>query len=123
MALSRNHMTREVNVVKTKFVKAVGSAIARQRKLAEMTQSDVAEKLGIEKETLSRMETGAISPTLTRLEQLSKILGCPIRQFFWHERGDEQTQADTITDMIQTLSEEKRELVVRFVADVVRVLK
>ena len=105
------------------FVKSVGKAIARQRKLAEMTQSQVAERLGIETETLSRMETGAISPTLTRLEQLSKIFACPIRQFFWHEQGDEQTQADTITDMIQTLPEEKRELVVRFVADVVRVLK
>ena len=79
--------------------------------------------LGIEKESLSRMETGSISPSLTRLEQLGKIFGCPVRQFFWHESGDEQTQADTIADMIQTLPEEKRELVVRFVAEVVRVLK
>jgi len=123
MILLRNYMTREVNLEKTKLVKSVGHAIARQRRLAEMTQSQVAERLGIEKETLSRIETGAISPTLTRLEQLSKIFECPIRQFFWHERGDEQTQADTITDMIKTLPEEKRELVVRFVADVVRVLK
>ena len=77
----------------------------------------------MEKETLSRLETGAISPTLTRLEQLGKIFGCPIRHFFWHESGDEQIQANTIADMILTLPEEKRELVVRFVADVVRVLK
>jgi transcriptional regulator with XRE-family HTH domain len=116
-------MTREINVGKTKFVKSVGSAIARQRKLAKMTQSQVAEKLGIEKESLSRMETGAISPTLTRLEQLGKIFCCPVRHFFWHESGDEQTQADTIADMIQALPEEKRRLVVRFVAEVVRVLK
>ena len=107
----------------TEFVKSVGNAIARQRKLAKMTQSQTAEKLGIEKETLSRMETGVISPTLTRLEQLGKIFGCPVRQFLWHERGDEQTKADTIADMIRTLPEERRGLVVRFVADVVRVLK
>lgn len=108
---------------KSEFVKSVGSAIARQRKLAKMTQAQTAEKLGVEKETLSRLETGAISPSLARLEQLGKIFGCPVRQFFWHESGDEQTQADTIADMIRTLPEEKREQVVRFIADVVRVLK
>ena len=108
---------------KAEFVKSVGNAIARQRKLAKMTQSQVAEKLGIEKETVSRLETGFIAPTLVRLEQLSKILDCPVRQFFWYERGDEQTQADTIADMIRTLPEEKRELVVRFVEELARVLK
>ena len=116
-------MTREINVGKTEFVKAVGFAIARQRKLARMTQAFAAELIGIEKETLSRIENGAISPSLTRLEQLGKIFGCPIRYFFLHERGDEQNQTDTIMEMIKILPEEKRELVVRFVADVVRVLK
>jgi transcriptional regulator with XRE-family HTH domain len=116
-------MTREINVGKTAFIKSVGHAIARQRRLANMTQAQTAEKLGVEKESVSRMETGSISPTLARLEQLGKIFGCPVRQFFWHESGDEQTQADTIADMIQTLPEERRELVVRFVADVVRTLK
>jgi DNA-binding XRE family transcriptional regulator len=91
--------------------------------MTKMTQSLAAEMLGVEKETLSRMETGAISPSLARLEQLGKIFECPVIRFFWHESGNKQTQADTIFDMIQTLPEEKRELVVRFVADVVRVLK
>ena len=108
---------------KTEFVKSVGLAIAYQRKLANMTQSSTAEMLGIEKETLSRIENGSISPTLTRLEQLGKIFGCPVRYFFLHERGDEQNQADTIMEMIKSLPDKKRELVVKFVADVVRVLK
>ena len=108
---------------KTEFVKSVGAAIARQRKLVKMTQSQTAEKLGIEIETLSRIENGFISPSLTRLEQIGKIFGCPVRYFFLHERGDKQNQADTIMEMIKNLPEEKRELVVKFVADVVRVLK
>ena len=108
---------------KTKFAKSVGAAIASQRKLAKMTQSQTAEKLGIEIETLSRIENGSISPTLTRLEQLGKIFGCPVRHFFLHEKGDAQNQTDTIMEMIKKLPEEKRELVVKFVADVVRVLK
>jgi transcriptional regulator with XRE-family HTH domain len=87
-----------------------------------MTQAQVAEKLGIEKETVSRMETGVIPPSLARLEQLADIFGCTVRQFFWHESGDERTQADAIADMIRSLPQNRREMVVRFVADVVRVL-
>ena len=107
---------------KSGLAKVVGQGVARQRKAAGMTQAQVAEKLQIEKETVSRMETGAISPTLARLEQLSEIFECPVRQFFWQESADERVQADTIADMIRELPVERRELVVRFVADVVKVL-
>ena len=83
-----------------------------------MTQAQVAVKLGIENETVSRLETGVIPPSLVRLEQLADLFGCSVRQFFWHESGDERTQAD----MIRSLPENRRERVVQFVADVVRVL-
>ena len=78
--------------------------------------------LGIETETLFRLENGAISPSLTRLEQLSKIFGCPVRFFFLHERGDERNQTDTIMQVLQALPGEKR-VVVKHIAEVVRVLK
>ena len=110
-------------MAKVGLAKIVGQGIARQRKIAGMTQAQIAERLQIEKETVSRLETGVISPTLARLEQLSDIFGCQVRQFFWQESGNEQAQADTIADMIRTLPTERREMVVRFVADVVTVLK
>jgi transcriptional regulator with XRE-family HTH domain len=87
-----------------------------------MTQAQVADKLGIEKETVSRLETGVIPPSLARLEQLADIFCCRVRQFFWTEAGNEREQADVIADMIRSLPENRREMVVRFVADVVRVL-
>ncbi|MDR2352078.1 MAG: helix-turn-helix domain-containing protein [Deltaproteobacteria bacterium] len=40
--------------------------MARQRKITQLTQAQVAEKLGVELETVSRLETGAISATLER---------------------------------------------------------
>jgi transcriptional regulator with XRE-family HTH domain len=64
------------------LIKQVGQAIAKQRKIAHLTQSQVADKLGIETESVSRMETGAISPTLDRLEQFSELFGCPPIVFF-----------------------------------------
>lgn len=105
------------------LVKSVGKALSRERKLRKMTQTQLADRLGIEKESVSRMETGVISPTLSRLQQISEVLNCPVRQFFWFESGDDHEQADTLVDMIRSLPEERRELIVRFVADLVRVLK
>ncbi|MDR3073779.1 MAG: helix-turn-helix domain-containing protein, partial [Deltaproteobacteria bacterium] len=78
------------------FVKSVGKEIANKRKQAGLTQGDVAVKLGVEKETVSRLETGAISPTLARLHQLSAIFACSVGHFFWHTEGNEQAQAETI---------------------------
>jgi transcriptional regulator with XRE-family HTH domain len=115
-------LTLEIPVTQKNLIKSVGKAIAGQRKLANLTQVQVAEKLGIEKETVSRLETGVIPPSLARLEQLADIFGCTVRNFFWTEAGDERTQAGVIADMIRSLPQGRRELVVRFVADVVRVL-
>lgn len=105
------------------FIKSVGKAIANKRSQKGLTQSDVAIKLGIEKETVSRLETGAISPTLSRLHQLSGIFDCPVRHFFWQTEGDENAEADTIADMIRTLPAARRESVVRCVEELVRALQ
>lgn len=105
------------------LVQQVGKALARQRKLAKLTQAQVAEKLEIEKESVSRMETGHISPTLARLEQLASLYGCPVQAFFWHEAGEAAGQAATLEDMIRSLPPEKRELIVKLVSEIVHVLR
>ena len=105
------------------FVKSVGREIAKQRKIAGMTQSEVAGRLNLEKESISRIETGVISPTLARLYQLSGIFGCPVRHFFWREEGTEQEQAETITEMLGTLSAARRERLVRCVSELVEALR
>lgn len=115
-------MTCEVVVDSRQFIKAVGKAIAAQRARAGLTQGQVAERLGVEKETISRMETGVIQPTLSRLHQFSVLFNCPVHHFFWTDQGGPDTQADTIADMLRNLPEEKRTSVVRLVAEMVRVL-
>ena len=49
---------------------AVGKAIAERRKIARMTQQKVAEALGVEKETISRLESGETAQTVDRLAAL-----------------------------------------------------
>jgi transcriptional regulator with XRE-family HTH domain len=47
-----------------------------------MTQNQVAEKLGIETETISRLETETRPASIARLEQLSELFVCPVVRFF-----------------------------------------
>ena len=105
------------------FAKSFGKAIAHQRKLAGLTQVQLAVNIGIEKETLSRLENGQLSPMLARLRKLADAMGCPVGSFFL-ENGDNGTvQAETIADMLRGLPEEKRETLVRVVAELARVMR
>lgn len=64
------------------LAKSVGAALSRRRKSANYTQARAGDALGLEKETISRIETGAISPTLHRLGQFARLYGCPVAAFF-----------------------------------------
>jgi len=105
------------------FIKLVGREIAKQRQHAGMTQSEVAARLKVEKETISRLETGVISPSLSRLHQLSAIFSCPVRHFFWQEKGSGEEQAEIIMEMLNTLPGPRRERLVRCVAQLVEALR
>ncbi|WP_163571098.1 helix-turn-helix domain-containing protein, partial [Klebsiella pneumoniae] len=51
----------------------VGRAIARNRIASNLTQEQVAERLGIGNEAVSRMERGVVMPTVARLAELADI--------------------------------------------------
>jgi len=116
-------MSQEFNVAISSFRKSVGKAIAEQRKQRGLTQEQLGEKLGLETETVNRLERRVTSLTLERLEQLADILNCPVRSFLWHEEADSQEQAEAIVNMLRHLPPERRTHVMRFVEELVRVLQ
>ncbi len=101
----------------------VGKGIAKQRKVSGFTQAHVAERLGIKKETVSRIETGVISPTLTRLYQFTELFNCNIGDFFWLEDNDAERQTMIIMDLLRELPDEKRNFVVGFIKQLTQVMK
>lgn len=105
---------------KTEISVAVGKAIASRRKLANMTQQRLAENLGIEKETVSRLENGEIAQTVDRLDALSKILHCSITDFFEEKAEDSSRYVAAIAHMLYPLTDERQESVMRCVAEIVR---
>lgn len=105
------------------LAREVGALIAARRKARGLTQAQVAEAINVEKETISRIETGAISPTLIRLKQLSQTLGCSLGDLLRHHSDKVEDQAATLAEMMGELSEAERTLLLGFVADVVKLFR
>lgn len=97
--------------------------IARRRKAAGYTQAQVAELLSVEKESISRMESGKIALNLERLQQFADIYGCTVAEFLQDESPQLHAQAQTIADILTPLSPAEREAVVRFIGEAARLFK
>lgn len=105
------------------LTKKVGGEIARWRKASGHTQVRVADALGMEKETVSRIETGVIAPTLHRLAQFSEFFGCPITALFGDYRGKAVEDAAELAEILSGLSDEERRLIIRGASDTARILR
>jgi transcriptional regulator with XRE-family HTH domain len=60
------------------LAKSVWVALGRWRKGVNYNQARAADLLGLETETISRIETVVILPTLHRLAQFATLYGCPV---------------------------------------------
>ena len=61
---------------KAALARSIGQAIAHRRSLAELTQEEVAEKLGLGNEAVSRLERGKATLSVVRLMELAELFGC-----------------------------------------------
>lgn len=59
---------------KSSLTRRLGSNVAMRRKALRMTQEQLAHRLGVEPETISRIERGKTAPSLKTLEKLGAIL-------------------------------------------------
>ncbi|MFZ6755527.1 helix-turn-helix domain-containing protein [Undibacterium sp. Dicai25W] len=87
------------------LAREVGGIIAIRRKAKAWTQANLAEHIGIEKETMSRIETGHIAPTLARLAQIAKLLDCEISDLLKISTPDVSDQALALMNRMEDLSE------------------
>jgi transcriptional regulator with XRE-family HTH domain len=72
----------------------VGRRIAKWRRSAGWSQARLAEKVNLSTETISRLETGATMPSLTRLAAIARALDVDLADLFRRdENGDEHERA------------------------------
>jgi transcriptional regulator with XRE-family HTH domain len=99
--------------------KNVASNIAEQRRKAGMTQLDVGRILGLEKETVCRIESGKISVTIDRLQEFSNIFQCSFHDLLFDENQERHALTSVITQILNDLSEEERKSVLRIMTETV----
>lgn len=105
-----------------KLARQIGAAIRSRRKEKGWTQAQLAEAVGVEKESVSRFENGAISPSVGRLLQLADALSSPISAFLCPIPDEIDAQAAALATLIHKLPAARRDIVVRLVENAVAVL-
>ena len=60
----------------------IGKVIQRLRKERNLTQEQLAEKVGVRRETIMRLEAGKYNPSLKLAIDISKIVDTPIDELF-----------------------------------------
>lgn len=56
--------------------------IAEHRKRAQITQQELAERLGVDRTTVTKWETGISAPLAAKLPDIAMALGCTINDLF-----------------------------------------
>ncbi|MBC3861772.1 helix-turn-helix transcriptional regulator [Undibacterium jejuense] len=90
------------------LAREVGGIIAIRRKAKGWTQAQLAEHMDIEKETVSRIETAHITPTLARLDQIAKLLDCEISDLLKISTPDVSDQALALMNRMEDLSQSQQ---------------
>jgi transcriptional regulator with XRE-family HTH domain len=86
----------------------VGKNIAAVRKAMGRTQAEVAERIGIDMVSLSRIERGVVTPGLPTLDNIANELKVPLGRLFDGASASSTTLADTIISELEPLSESDR---------------
>lgn len=76
----------------------IGKFISDCRKEKNLTQEQLAEKLGTSSKSVSRWENGKTMPDYTIIEDITKILDMSVNEFFYGERISK--------DSLESISEE-----------------
>lgn len=93
----------------------IGRAIARQRIRCRMTQEQVAERLSIGTEAVSRIERGMVIPNIARLFDFASLFGCEAADLLRETSPLPDDQARRISRQLEELGQSDRELVLELV--------
>lgn len=100
----------------------VGENIAERRRRLGMSQKELAEKLDITQDALTRMEKGRIAPKMGRLQDIADNLQCPVAYLFRTHDDATEERAATVADILKALPADGQEALVELVASAARVM-
>ena len=86
----------------------IGKNLADVRKRIGWTQGELAERIGVETETISRFERGATTPSLLTLQRLASVLNTTMAELLGESSPMPNDQARTISAWINDLETDDR---------------
>ncbi len=98
-----------------RLARKLGANIAAHRKARKWSQEELAERLSVASETISRFERGATLPSLVTLQRIGQILKAPITQLLADISPSPDDQAAVIAAWISELREDDRDYVLAMV--------
>lgn len=87
---------------------SVGRAVARYRKAVGMTQAELAERLDLSLDAVSRLERGNIGLSVARLVELAEIFGCETVDLLADGSTRPRDQAGQLEGLLGQLDEQER---------------
>lgn len=105
------------------YARSIGSVIAGKRRALNLTQEQLGESIGIETESVSRLETGSTMPTLKRLIQLTDFFGCPLIDFFKVPTDNTAGNVAVINEILQKLTIDEQTDIINIMNGIVKLVK
>jgi len=96
--------------------KRLGQIIAKRRIRCGLTQEDLAERLDVGNEAVSRMERGTVPPNVARLHELAGIFRCSVCDLLIESSARTEEQSAYLAKLLSNVSDEDRTVII----DVVR---
>jgi transcriptional regulator with XRE-family HTH domain len=93
------------------LAKQLGAAIARKRENLGLTQEQVAELFGIGNQAISRIERGAVMPTIPRLFEFADVFKCGVDELLLKASDRDGDQAVALGRELASLQSSDREFI------------
>lgn len=91
--------------------------VQRKRKLLGLTQEDLAARLGIGQQSMSRMERGVMAPKFDRLQDIARELHCTVAALFVEPGAGDADTREVLSNVLARLSATERACVLKFVIE------
>lgn len=106
-----NRRIEMTNERQQELARKLGEAIAWRRDQAGLTQEELSELLGIGNQAISRIERGAVMPTLPRLYEFAEAFECRIDELLLSISDRDADQAAVMAHQIASLYPADRQFV------------
>ena len=103
--------------------KAIGKIIANLRIEKNLSQADVAERLNVGYEAISRIERGTVVPTISKLIDLAEVLDCPVEALLIKSSNRVMDQGVSLSAMLEGLPEVDRRFMLEIIEQMAAKLK